>query len=100
MSFMLLSLFFFRTLRTLRDPATDQVSIAGTLVVGISILNAFVLVCASMTLGFMPAMVALAFTGFSLIMVTYMFYWQLGEGMSHAIAAEESTFRAQANFAV
>jgi hypothetical protein len=90
MSYMLLALFFFRTLRTLRDPATDQVSIAGTLVVGISILNAAVLVCASMTLGFLPALAALAFTAFGLIMITYMFYWQLGEGMSHAIAAEET----------
>jgi RsiW-degrading membrane proteinase PrsW (M82 family) len=90
MSYMLLALFFFRTLRTLRDPATDQVSIAGTLVVGISVLNAAVLVCASMTLGFLPALAALAFTAFGLIMITYMFYWQLGEGMSHAIAAEET----------
>ena len=89
-TYMLLALFFFRTLRALRDPATDQVSIAGTLVAGISILNAAVLVCASMTLGFVPALAALAFTTFALVMVTYMFYWQLGEGMSHAIAAEES----------
>ncbi len=90
MSFMLLALFFFRTLRTLRTSATDQISIAGTLIVGISLLNAAVLVCASMTLGFAPALAALAFTAFSLIMVTYMFYWQLGDGMSHAVAEEES----------
>jgi RsiW-degrading membrane proteinase PrsW (M82 family) len=90
MSFMLLALFFFRTLRTLRDTTTDQISIAGTLIVGISVLNAAVLVCASMELGFEPALAALAFTAFSLIMITYMFYWQLGEGMSHAIAEEEA----------
>jgi hypothetical protein len=90
MSFMLLSLFFFRTLRTLRTSATDQISIAGTLIIGISLLNAAVLVCASMQLGFAPALAALAITAFSLVMVTYMFYWQLGDGMSHAVAQEES----------
>ena len=90
MSFMLLALFFFRTLRTLRTTATDQISIAGTLIIGISLLNAAVLVCASMKLGFAPALAALAFTAFSLIMVTYMFYWQLGDGLSHAVAEEES----------
>ncbi len=90
MSFMLLALFFFRTLRTLRTTATDQISIAGTLIVGISLLNAAVLVCASMKLGFAPALAALAFTAFSLVMITYMFYWQLGDGLSHAVAEEES----------
>jgi hypothetical protein len=42
-----------------------------------------------MAVGFIPALVMLSFTAFSLVMITYMFYWQLGEGMSHA-AAEES----------
>ena len=90
MSFMLLALFFFRKLRTLRTAATDQISIAGTLIIGISLLNAAVLVCASMKLGFAPALAALAFTAFSLIMITYMFYWQLGDGLSHAVAEEEA----------
>jgi hypothetical protein len=90
-SFMLSSLFFFRKLRELRDGGTDQFSIAGTFVLGIAILCATIIVLASREIGFMPALASLAITGFLMIMVGYMFYWQLGEGMS--AEAEEGVFR-------
>lgn len=93
MSFMLLSLFFFQKLRQLRDPATDHLSIGGTLVIGMAVLTGTALVCASISLGFSSALAALAFTAFSMVMVTYMFHWQLGEGMSHAAAEEIAAYR-------
>ena len=81
-AFMLVSLFFFRTLRGLRDGATDQISIGGTFVVGISILAGCILIFAAREISFIPAVISLAVTMFGMVMVGYMFYWQLGEGMS------------------
>ena len=81
-AFMLVSLFFFRKLRELRDPATDQFCIAGTFVVGISILASTILILASREMGLIPAIAVFAITGFATVMVGYMFYWQLGEGLS------------------
>ena len=80
--FVLVCLYFFRTLRTLRDGSTDQVSIAGTFIVGISVLMGTVIVVASKEMGLLPALVILAVTGLSMLLMATMFYKQLGEGMS------------------
>jgi RsiW-degrading membrane proteinase PrsW (M82 family) len=80
--FMLMSLFFFRKLQTLRNGSTDQLCIAATLVAGLSLLGGAVLVFAAREMGLVPALVVLAVTGLFWVMVVYMFYWQLGEGMS------------------
>ena len=81
-SFMLLSLTFFRKLRTLRDGSTDQLALSATFVLGISALAAAMLVAASREIGFATALACLAVTGFGLVMIFFMFYWQLGDGMS------------------
>ncbi len=88
-AFMLVSLVFFRKLRDLRDAATDQFCIAGTFVIGISILASTIIVLASREIGLALALASFAITGFGMIMVGYMFYWQLGEGLS----PEESAAR-------
>ena len=82
--FMLVSLFFFRTLRGLRDGGTDHLCIAGTLVTGLSVLAGAIIIFAAREMGLAPALITLGVTGFTTIMVVYMFYWQLGEGMSEA----------------
>ncbi len=89
MIFILLALFFFHRLRPLRDAATDQVNIAGTLIAGLSILTGFVFICAAHQLGFGFAVVCLLLQVFVLGMVAYMFYWQLGEGMSLSAQEQE-----------
>lgn len=80
--FLVLSLFFFRRLREFRDGSTDQFSIAATLVGGLAVLIATLFVSASQSLGLERAAWALAPSCTSLAMVVYMFYWQLGEGLS------------------
>lgn len=80
--FILTSLFFFRTLRPLRDPATDQLNIAFTLIVGLAVLVGYIFVAAAREVGFEAAALLLSVHFFSLCMIAYMFYWQLGEGMS------------------
>jgi protease PrsW len=80
--YMLVALWFFRKLRVLRNPATDQLSLGATFVTGISMLAATILVLASSEIGFIFTMTIFAAVGFGMIMVAYMFYWQLGEGMS------------------
>jgi RsiW-degrading membrane proteinase PrsW (M82 family) len=84
--YMLVSLWFFRTLRILRDGSTDQLNIGATFVVGISLLASTIIILAARQIGFDLTMFIFAAVGFGMIMVAYMFYWQLGEGMS---AAEE-----------
>ncbi|RYD82627.1 MAG: PrsW family intramembrane metalloprotease [Verrucomicrobiaceae bacterium] len=81
-AYLLLALYFFRQLRTLRDGATDQLSIAATLVVGLAVVVAVMFVLAARLLGYELAGTALAINGPGLIMVYYIFYWQFGEGMS------------------
>jgi RsiW-degrading membrane proteinase PrsW (M82 family) len=79
--FMLVAVFFFRRLAVLRQGATDTFSMAATLVAGVSILGAVVLVAASVELGFAIATVSLISSTIGLIMVVLMFYFQLTEGM-------------------
>lgn len=80
--FVLVSLFFFRQLRPLRDAATDQLNIAATLVAGLAILLGFIFVCAAREIGFAPSIALLLIEFVGLCMVCYMFYWQLGEALS------------------
>lgn len=80
--FVLVCLYFFRTLRTLRDGSTDQISIAGTFIVGVSVLMGTIIVVASKQVGLLPALVILGVTGLGMLLMATMFYKQLGEGMS------------------
>jgi RsiW-degrading membrane proteinase PrsW (M82 family) len=90
--YMLIALWFLRKLRTLRDGSTDQFSIGATFVIGISLLAATILMLASREIGFIPTLVVFTIVGFGMIMVSYMFYWQLGEGMSTADEAPASPY--------
>lgn len=92
--FMFTSLAFFRRLQPLRSSATDRLSIAATFVAGISVLVAVVFACTAAQAGFESALAALAVSGITLAMIIYMFYWQLGEGMS---AGEETPHRPSYN---
>jgi len=87
----LVSLFFFHTLRTLRDGSTDQFSIAATFALGISVLIGTVIVLASHQIGMLPALLTLGVTGVGMIMIGAMFYRQLGEGMSAEGAVHRGT---------
>ena len=89
MLFILLALFFFHQLRPLRDAATDQVNLAAILIAGLSILTGVIFVCAAHQLGFTIAVFCLLAQVFVLGMIAYMFYWQLGEGLSLAAQEEE-----------
>lgn len=91
--FMLTSLFFFRTLRGLRDGSTDQLSIGATFVIGISILTGAILVLASREMGLQQALIVLGVTSFFMFMVGYMFFWQLGSGMSSVEEVSPSSYR-------
>jgi RsiW-degrading membrane proteinase PrsW (M82 family) len=90
--YMLVALWFFRKLRTFRDGSTDQLSIGATFVVGISLLASTILVLASHQIGFIQTMTIFTAVGFGMIMVAYMFYWQLGEGMSAVGEAPASLY--------
>lgn len=89
MTFMLVSLFFFRSLRSLRDASTDQLSIGATFVVGVSTLVGAIIIFAARDMGLPLALVTMAITASGMMMVGYMFYWQLGSGMS--VASEETS---------
>jgi len=82
--FLLLSLCFFRQLGTSRDGSTDQISISATLILGLAVLEGTIFVCASAMLGFPAALGMIAGNIIPLVMIVYMFYWQLGEGISEA----------------
>ena len=90
--FMLTSLCFFRTLRGLRDGSTDQLSIGATFVVGISILTGAILVLASREIGLHQTLIVLGVTSFFMFMVGYMFFWQLGSGMSSVEEVSPSSY--------
>jgi protease PrsW len=90
--YMLVALWFFRKLQLLRDGSTDQFNIGATFVIGISLLAATILVLASREIGFAITLVVFGIVGFGMIMVTYMFYWQLGEGMSAADLASATPY--------
>lgn len=89
MLFILLALYFFHQLRPLRGEATDQVNIAAMLIAGLSLLTGVIFVCAAHQLGFAVAVVCLLLQVFVLGMIAYLFYWQLGEGLSAAAQVEE-----------
>ena len=55
LSFLLLALAFFRTLRVLRDPAADQVALPATFIGGVAVLIGLSLICVSADGGFASA---------------------------------------------
>jgi RsiW-degrading membrane proteinase PrsW (M82 family) len=81
-SFLLLSLFFFRRLKSFRDGMTDQISMAATLILGMAALTGCIFVFAAERMGIVLAAASLALSAFALVMISYLVYWQLGEGMS------------------
>ena len=91
--FMLVSLFFFRTLRVLRDGSTDQLSIGATFVVGVSTLTGAILILASREIGLHQTLLVLGVTSFFLFMVGYMFFWQLGSGMTVVEEVSPDSYR-------
>ena len=92
--YMLVALWFFRKLRVNRNGAKDRLSIGATFVIGVSALAAIIFMLASRETGFDATVATFSCIGFGMVMVTYMFYWQLGEGMSASErAAAMSYFR-------
>ena len=82
LSFLALSLLFFSELRRLRDPATDQLYISATLLIGMALLTGTMFVFAAMQLGFPLAATSLAANAAGLIIVVCLFYRQLGRGLA------------------
>lgn len=89
----LVSLFYFRKLRGLRDGTTDQLSIAATFIVGISLLGGLILVVAAHSMGLELAAEVLGITAGGMVMVGYMFYWQLGAAMSEVEEPAPASYR-------
>jgi RsiW-degrading membrane proteinase PrsW (M82 family) len=79
--FILLSLAFFREVAGERGPATDQVFPAATLIVGLSILVATIIVCASIEYGLDFAMKALWSSSIPLAVFVYMFFVLFRDGL-------------------
>ena len=72
--FILLSLAFFRQMAKERGPATDQLFPAATLTVGLAVLIAAIIACASITLGLTLALLTVLIGGLSLTHFVWMFF--------------------------
>ena len=79
--FILLSLFFFRQVARERGPATDQIFPAATLILGLSVLVATIIACASLEYGLKFALGAVAQGGVSLGVFVYMFFVLFRDGL-------------------
>ena len=79
--FILLSLVFFREVARERGAATDQIFPAATLILGLAVLVATILVCASREYGFEFALDALWSGALSLTIFIYMFYILFRDGL-------------------
>ncbi len=79
--FILLSLFFFRQVARERGPATDQIFPAATLILGLSVLIATIIACASLDFGLKFALSAVAEGGISLGVFVYMFFVLFRDGL-------------------
>lgn len=79
--FMLLSLAFFREVSRERGPATDQLFPGATLIVGLSLLVATVIVCAARQSGVDFALAAVASSGVFLSLFIYMFFILFRDGL-------------------
>ena len=79
--FILLSLFFFRQVARERGPATDQIFPAATLILGLSVLVATIIACASVDFGLKFAINTVAKSSLSLAIFVYMFFVLFRDGM-------------------
>ena len=79
--FILLSLAFFREVSRERGPATDQLFPGATLIIGLSILVATVIVCAARQSGVDFALGAIAASAIFLSLFIYMFYILFRDGL-------------------
>ena len=79
--FILLSLVFFRQVARERGPATDQMFPAATLVLGLAVLVATILTCASSEFGLSFALDAVWEGGLSLGVFVYMFFVLFRDGL-------------------
>jgi protease PrsW len=80
--FILLSLAFFRQVAAERGSATDQVFPAATLVVGLSVLVATIIVCAAGDYGLDFALSAVSSSAISLAVFVYMFFVLFRDGLA------------------
>jgi RsiW-degrading membrane proteinase PrsW (M82 family) len=79
--FILLSLYFFRQVARERGQATDQIFPATTLIVGLAVLVATIIACASTQYGLKFALAAVAEGGISLGVFVYMFFVLFRDGL-------------------
>jgi hypothetical protein len=79
--FILLSLGFFREVARERGAATDQIFPAATLIVGLSVLVATIVVCASVKYGLEFALTSVAVSGVTLAIFIYMFFVLFRDGL-------------------
>lgn len=83
LSFFVVSQVVFYQLRNCRDQSTDQLSLAATLVISLTILAGATLVCAAMEIGFEPAVNAITANMIGLTLVVIVFFRQLGRKLSN-----------------
>jgi hypothetical protein len=79
--FILLSLAFFRAVARERGPATDTIFPATTLIVGLAVLVATIIVCASLEYGLDFALGAITASAIILGFFVYMFYVLFRDGL-------------------
>jgi protease PrsW len=82
LSFFIVSQVVFHHLKRMRDQSTDQLFLAATLVISLTILAGATLVCAALEIGFQPAVNALAANMIGLALVVVVFFRQLGQKLS------------------
>jgi protease PrsW len=82
LSFFIVSQVVFHQLRHGRDRSTDQLFLAATLVVSLTVLAGTTLVCASMEIGFQHAVSAMMAHTIALAVVVVVFFRQLGRKLS------------------
>ena len=80
--FILLSLVFFRQVARERGPATDQFFPAATLILGLAVLVATIIACASVQFGVSFALDAIWEGGISLGVFIYMFFVLFRDGLA------------------
>lgn len=87
LSFFIVSQVVFYQLRRWRDQSTDQLFLAATLVISLTVLTGSTLVCAAMQIGFQQAVSAMTANFIALGIVVIVFFRQLGRKLS--IVADE-----------
>jgi len=82
LSFFIVSQVVFHELRRWRDQSTDQLFLAATLVISLTVLTGTTLVCAAMEIGFPQAVSAMTANAIALAIVVIVFFRQLGRKLS------------------